>query len=197
MLNLLKKIWAPKLKIYKSFEFLPIYNFEKLYNSNDIRYLQICDLRNGTPPPEISNNKKVELFEIWSNILLQLEDINIISYRLYYECWRTLAVWIANKTPISEKELNEAWAKYTDWLQKEFPKYNLVDAYIQVKAENETDILLYQNRLIDFNFSNFEQEKTQSFDLLSIIISIKKNFQIDIDKFTDPTKEFFRLKKMI
>ena len=134
------------MKFYKNIEHLPVYNFSKVSEANDLRYLLI--LSDYFELPEISEKEYKELFEVWERINDEVIDFNGVNaeYKAILRMQKSIALLkvemiitgdksIENIIKLKEIELLNMYPK-----QKATIEENIIVLEIQLKMQIDSKV---------------------------------------------------------
>jgi hypothetical protein len=187
-----------KHKYYKSIEVLPVWNLYKVQKTGDLRYLLILDDYINLPKVNI------DLSEVYQNILLQFEELDLKVQSMYLECW-----YYYNQYKIGDiknQKANNSFAKYITYLDRIYENYQYdnqifetsKDMYIHFKQKYTDFEQMIFLRLFLFDYRTLKADSKNKTDLYDEIINLREiipNQPLEMKKTT--VFEYLRLKKFV
>jgi len=135
-----------KLKTYSEIDALPLFNYSKVSENNDLRYLLV--LSDYFELPEISEKEYKELFEVWERINDEVIDFNGVNaeYKAILRMQKSIALLkvemiitgdksIENIIKLKEIELLNMYPK-----QKATIEENIIVLEIQLKMQIDSKV---------------------------------------------------------
>jgi len=187
-----------EIKLYNSFDELPIYNYYELCEKHDNRFL-IKDVDVFNLPSE-DTIKDVNFNDTWAKILKSLPYKENELQVLYFQCQTYLMQFFEDKSNKTLQRYNDLFIKYLKELEKRFINYkfdnqtfeNVFDFYKYFKSKYDLKnnfLDLEVERMFYFNYNIINASPVKKWNLYEEISWIQINFNIIIDEFrTSVTK---------
>lgn len=188
-----------KFIYYKNLETIPVYNYYKLSQTTDLRYLIVnCDINDL---PEIKDFTHLNL--AYDDFTNETDDINFDIQEYYHNS--ILAVYNYLAGTGSEQKCHDTFNDYCKKLDKYYKSYNfdnqIFDSalklrnYINEKYLNsEENYLILRYKILYYN--NLDAESRGKWDLYADISAIKSLINVDIDEFKCSMSKFKQFKKL-
>lgn len=192
-----------ELRIYKSIDTLPLWNFAKVMESNDIRYLFVLKHYDDLPEQNISK-------DIWDSIMIEyfehiggqktkkyiLELSNLIKLRKKYTLITNATYVLCYKKDV---ELINIVTKYIHTFNTlfEFKQDNDKEYYQSiVEADRNANSLkdLITMKSMEFE-SKYKSKGNTKFDLYKVLTAFLKFYKVQIDPKTTTVREFIALQQ--
>lgn len=186
------------MKIYKSLDFLPIYNYYKISETGDLRYLYELEDYTCFEGLEVTS----ELKDIWNKIFSEHKNINLTLQYRYYECLETYFDYLFDKDNLQlQQKCNECFTKYLKQLDYEYKTITIEDivfappsSYYEIfKKSNYDNFYLDRIETFDYHTIIGEKRKNNDNNIYEIIVFIKNVLDIDIDEHKTNCTKFFTL----
>lgn len=184
-----------QLKIYKSLDKLPIYNYFKISETGDLKYLYITENYE-----EIEINDLNELQITWENIFSQHKKINLDLQNKYFDCFSNLFEYLydlENKSLLQKchnsfnKYLKQIDLEYSNLIydNKTFINSNQLYQYVKNNLTDE-DFLIKRLEIFDYHLLK-GKKRNNSFNLYELITFIRQVLNFDVNEFETSVNKFF------
>lgn len=183
-------------KHYKSIDFLPRFNYYRIMDTDDLRYLLILDNYNDLP------DIQTELLEVWADINMQLYDFSVQKNKR------------SEMQHKGNKQVNELKYKYEyiqnilqylfyykdDGMEKELaslgyrinPNKNYFNELTRIKKQSQN--LTVKINLKELDVQDMNKGISGDYDHYSELNAIRRHTGLQIDEHKTSIKEYFSIR---
>jgi len=192
------------MKFYNSILNLPIYNFWKISETQDLRYL-ILNV-NCFDLPEIKPDKT--FIDAYNEIIKQLPSFNFEIQKAFYNLIISGIQCLDKPSDKNKQKCNDMFFKYIKILEKYYDVFIFGDAeftkilpYYEVykskfQLTNNDDYLIFINqRVAEFSYMTLKTKSLKTWDLEDELLSFEIGLSIKIDMFIDSVSRYFKVKE--
>ena len=190
------------MKIYKSLDFLPIWNFNKVQETNDLRYLYILKDYSDLPT---SNNE--DLASIFESLISELPKADLSLQYSYFKAVKARFDYIANihneNTQSFIQRCENTFFDYMNELDstkkiitydgKKYDKAKDLHTYLKTIIKDFKVLVISRVDIFDYRTLESKAEKKNS-NFWSEVFNIQKitGFKVDVHKTS--VNEFYNLR---
>ena len=190
------------MKLYKSINTIPIYNFWKISTENDYRYL-IKDVDIDELPDVKIDDKFNKAFIL---IFDEIKNIDLSIQNSYSYCQELFSKFLGTQNEKDRTKYNLQFSKYLMKLNEfgnafevaGIKNNNLISLFRDYKKK---EIDYFNKQLFDFDFRVIKYKKNSEWDLNEEVVSLNLLLKVNIDIFKTSTALYYvykeRAKKQI